>query len=218
VPFHVQIRRSMHHARVFNLDAGELRGRVLEPWARGGPVALGDQEWDPRDCALTVLEGAAVDPPDLAHGQGWHRALRSARDVTEDVLRASAPAAAVAVLATTPAARRVARAALDRLGVEAFDWAALRSRLLAGEHADEPIAGALIILDGHAPANTWLLDVGLAVGALGARAVVACTPDGPAADELRELGLPALEVRGDHGVAARALARRVHVALSGAEI
>jgi hypothetical protein len=134
------------------------------------------------------------------------------------MLRASAPAAAVAVLATTPEARRVARAALDRLGVEAFDWAAVRSRLLAGEHAGERIAGALIILDGHAPANTWLLDVGLAVGALGARAVVACTPDGPAADELRELGLPALEIRGDHGVAARALARRVHVALSGAEI
>ena len=204
----------MHRARVFNLDAGELRGRVLEAWARGGPVALGDQEWDPRDCTLTVLEGAALEPADLAHGQGWHRALRSALDVTEDVLRASAPAAAVAVLATTPAARRVARAALDRLGVESLDWAAVRSRLLAGEDTGEHIAGALIVLDGHAPANAWLLDVGLAVGALGARAVVARTPGEPAAAELRRLGLPALDVEGDDDDAASALAERVRLVLS----
>lgn len=204
----------MHRARVFNLDAGELRGRVLEAWARGGPVALGDQEWDPRDCTLTVLEGAALEPADLAHGQGWHRALRSARDVTEDVLRANAPAAAVAVLATTPAARRVARAALDQLGVESLDWAAVRSRLLAGEDTREHIAAALIILDGHAPANAWLLDVGLAVGALGARAVVARTPGEPAAAELRRLGLPALDVEGDDDDAASAIAERVRLVLS----
>lgn len=203
----------MHRARVFNLDAGELRGRVLDAWARGGPVALGDQEWDPRDCTLTILEGGALEPADLAHGQGWHRALRSARDVTEDVLRANARAAAVAVLATTPAAARVARAALDRLGVESLDWAAVRSCLLAGEDAGERIAGALIILDGHAPANAWLLDVGLAVGALGARAVVAGATPGPAAAELRELGLPALDVEGDED-AASALAERVRLALS----
>ena len=204
----------MHRARVFNLDAGELRGRVLEAWARGGPVALGDQEWDPRDCTLTVLEGAALEPADLAHGQGWHRALRSARDVTVDVLRANAPAAAVAVLATTPAARRVARAALDRLGVESLDWAAVRSRLLAGEDPREHVAGALIILDGHAPANAWLLDVGLAVGALGARAVVARTPGEPAAAELRRLGLPALDVEGDDDDAASAIAERLRLVLS----
>jgi hypothetical protein len=214
VPFHVEIRRSMHRARVFNLDAGELRGRVLEAWARGGPVALGDQEWDPRQCTLTVLEGAALQPADLAHGQGWHRALRSARDVTEEVLRANAPAAAVAVLATTPAAARVGRAALDRLGVESLDWAAVRARLLAGEDAGERIAGALIILDGHAPTNAWLLDVGLAVGALGARAVVAGTPGGAAAAELRELGLPVLDVEGDDDDAASTLVEGVRLALS----
>jgi hypothetical protein len=213
VPFHVEIRRSMHRARVFNLDTVELRARVLDPWARGGPVALGDQEWDPRDCALTVLEGPALEPPDLAHGQGWHRAVRSARDVTEDVLRASAPAAAVAVLATAPAARRVAGAALDQLGVEAADWPAVRSRLLAGEHAGEGIVGALIIVDG--PADAWLLDVGLAVGALGARAVLVCAPDGPLAARIRELGLPALQVEGHDDDTARALAERVRVALSG---
>ena len=214
MPFHVEIRRSLHRARVFNLDAGQLRGRVLEPWARGVPVALGDQEWDPRDCTLTVLEGPALAPPDLAHGQGWNGALRSARDVTEDVLRASAPATAVAVLAATPAARRVAGAALDQLGAEAVDWGAVRSRLLAGEPEGERVAGALLIVDGQAPAATWLLDVGLAVGALGARVVVACTPGGPPAAQLRDVGLPALDVEGDDDDAAGALAERLRVALS----
>jgi hypothetical protein len=213
VPFHVEIRRGMHRARVFNLDTGELRGRVLDPWARGGPVALGDQEWDPRDCALTVLEGPALQPPDLAHGQGWHRAVRSARDVTEDVLRANAPPAAIAVLATAPRARRVAGAALDLLGVEAADWPAVRSRLLAGEPAGAGIVGALIVADG--PAEAWLLDVGLAVGALGARAVVVWAADGAPAARLRELGLAALQIEGDDEVAARALAERVQVALAG---
>jgi hypothetical protein len=211
VPFHVEIRRSMHRARVFNLDTGELRGRVLDPWARGGPVALGDQEWDPRDCTLTVLEGPLLEPPDLAHGQGWHRAVRSARDVTQDVLRASAPAAAVAVLATAPEAVRMAGAALDLLGVDAADWAAVRSRLLAGEPAGAGIVGALIVLDG--PADAWLLDVGLAVGALGARAVVVCAAEGPPATQLRELGLAALQVDGHDDAAA--LAERVRAALSG---
>jgi hypothetical protein len=215
VPFHVEIRRSMHRARVFNLDTGELRGRVLDPWARGGLVALGDQEWDPRDCALTVLEGPVLEPRDLAHGQGWHRAMRSARDVTADVLRANAPAAAVAVLATVPAARRVAGAALDQLGVEAADWPAVRSRLLAGEPAGEGIVGALMMVDGHAPPDAWLLDVGLAVGALGSRAVVVCAPDGPPAARLRELGVPALGIEGHDDEAAYALAERVRVALSG---
>jgi hypothetical protein len=214
VPFHVEIRRSLHRARVFNLDAGELRERVLGPWARAGPVALGDQEWDPRDSTLTVLEGPALEPPDLAHGQGWHRALRSARDVTEDVLRASAPAAAVAVLTATPAAQQVAMAALAELGVEAADWSLVRSRLLAGEPAGERIAAALLIVDGHAPAAAWLLDGGLAVGAFGASAIVACAPGAPAAAQLRELGLAVVDVEGGDDDAARALAERVRVALS----
>jgi hypothetical protein len=212
VAFHVEIRRGVHRARVFNLDAGDLRGRVIDPWARGGSVALGDQEWDPRDCVLTVLEGPALEPSDLAHGQGWHRAVRSARDVTGEVLRANAPGAAVAVLATAPGARRMVGAALDLLGVEAADWPAVRSRLLAGEPAGAGIVGALIIADG--PAEAWLLDIGLAVGALGARAVVVCAADGAPAAQLRELGLAALQVEGDDELAARALAVRVQVALA----
>ena len=64
------------------------------------------------------------------------------------------------------------------------------------------------------PANAWLLDVGLAVGALGARAVVARTPGEPAAAELRRLGLPALDVEGDDDDAASALAERVRLVLS----
>jgi hypothetical protein len=213
VPFHVEIRRSLRRARVFNLDEAQLRWRVLEPWARGGPVELGDQEWDLRDSALTVLEGPILEPPDLAHGQGWHRALRSAREVTQDVLRARAPTAAVAVLAETPAARRLTTAALAQLGLDATDWAAVRARLLAGRPAGDHIAAALIVVDGHAPAAAWLLDAGLAVGALGPRAIVACADGDPSAPELRELGALALDLGRDD--APYTLAERARAALRG---
>jgi hypothetical protein len=212
VPFHVETRRSLQRARVFNLDADELRWRVLEPWAHGSPIELGGQEWDPRDSTLTVLEGPALEPPDLAHGQGWHRALRSARDVTRDALRATTPAVAVAVLADTPAARRVATAALAELGLEATDWAAVRARLLAGEPAGDHVAAALLIVDGQPPAPSWVLDAGLAVGALGRRAIVARLGGQPPPPELGALGVLALDAEADD--AAHALAERARAALS----
>jgi hypothetical protein len=123
MPFHVEIRRSYNHARVFNVGEEELRRTVLEPWSRGGVVELGDREWDPRDCGLVVLEGPALAASDLALGQGWHRAERSARDVTARVLaELRSEPATVAVLAATPAGRRLAAALLERLGLRPVDW------------------------------------------------------------------------------------------------
>ena len=77
--FHLEIRRGLHHARAFNLEHPEVRRAVLEPWLRGVAVTLGQRDWDPRACRLTVLEGPPLAPADLAHGQGWHNAGRSAR-------------------------------------------------------------------------------------------------------------------------------------------
>jgi hypothetical protein len=218
VPFHVEIRRSLQRARVFNLEADELRWRVLAPWAGGGQVALGGQEWDPRDSTLTILEGPALAPPDLAHGRGWDRALRTARDVTHDLQRARA---VVAVLAETPAAARLATAALAHLGLEAIAWGTVRARLLAGEPVGDQIAIALLVVDGDTPAASWLLDAGLARGALGRRAIVAWAGHQPPPPELGELGVPALEVASDDAApaldpetgAARALAERARAAL-----
>jgi hypothetical protein len=89
VPFHVEISGGLNHARAFNLDLDELRKTVLEPWLTGRPVELGEQEWDPRECSLRILEGRHLDPPDLSFGQGWSNAERSAADVTRRVLEST---------------------------------------------------------------------------------------------------------------------------------
>jgi hypothetical protein len=204
VAFHVEIRRGMQRARVFNLAEAELRARVLGPWSAGAPVALGDQEWEPRESVLTVLESDALPAADLAHGQGWNRAERIGRDVTADVL---GTAATIAVLARSAEAGRIAATVVDALGVHAVDWAAVRAALLAGDRAAAGIPAALLIADND-PA--WLLDAGLARGALGRRAVIARL-DGGAATEPPELGAIALDA-GDEA-AAQALAERLRDAL-----
>jgi hypothetical protein len=210
VPFHVEIRRSLQRARVFNLGKADLERGVLEPWARGGPVALGGQEWDPRESTLTVLEGPALEAPDLAHGQGWQRAQRSARDVSADVLRVRAAAVAIAVLAESPAAQDVAAAALQLLGVAVVAWSTVRARLVAGAAAGDRVAGAVLIFGGEAePARP--LDAGLAVGAFGRRAVIACVDSALVEPGLRELDVLVLDA--DRDAAAQALAARLREAI-----
>jgi hypothetical protein len=86
VPFHVEISGGLNHARAFNLDLEELRLQVLEPWLTGRPVELGEREWEPAECSLTILEGRHLEPPDLSFGQGWSNAERTADDVTQRVL------------------------------------------------------------------------------------------------------------------------------------
>jgi hypothetical protein len=99
MPFHVEVSSSPHRARAFNLDRAGLWQAILEPWVAGRVFEFGEREWNPRESGLTILEGKAMDPPDLAFGQGWSNALRSARDVTREAmdsaeLRLPAPAAA----------------------------------------------------------------------------------------------------------------------------
>ncbi len=87
MPFHVEVRSPLHHARVFNLSDDELQ-RILRLWVAGQTFELGEQECEPRESKLTVLEGKTLGGPDLAFGQGWSNALRSAEDVTGPLLEA----------------------------------------------------------------------------------------------------------------------------------
>src|SRR5918996_1323257 len=86
MPFHVEISSGLNHARAFNLSVEELRRTVLEPWLTGRSVELGEHEWEPGECSLTILEGRHLDSPDLSFGQGWSNAERAAKDVTRRVL------------------------------------------------------------------------------------------------------------------------------------
>lgn len=203
--FHVEITRSLHHARVFNLAEDELRARVVEPWSRGEPVALGGRDWEPADSTLTILEGPRLAPADLAHGQGWHHARRSARPVTIDVLRSTVRPATLAVLADGAEAQRLAAAVGDELGVTPVQWHHVRAALLSGAPAG--VDTALVIGDD----STAPFDVGLVVGALGRRAVVAWLGrPGPELD-----GLDARPLDPSDPAVPRALAERLRTALDG---
>jgi len=89
VPFHVELSTGLNHARAFNLNREQLTVQVVAPWLEGLPVELGEQEWLPAESRLKILEGPRLDGPDLAFGQGWSNAERSAEIVTERELAAA---------------------------------------------------------------------------------------------------------------------------------
>jgi hypothetical protein len=174
--YHVEIRRGMQRAREFNLDEATVLRKIAGPWVRGEAIAFGDHKWQPRDARLSILNGPALDTADLRFGQGWTAAERSSRDVTADVLaHVAAPTSprvsvGVAVLAVDGGAEERARAMLDRAGLQPVPWALVRRRLLSGE--DPGVDGALLLLTTAGLRPVTLLDVGLALGALGRRALV----------------------------------------------
>lgn len=173
--YHVEVRRSHHHARVFNLSETELRETVLEPWMHGRPLELGDRKWERRESQLRILEGPALTGPELAYGQGWNRAERTAREVTGELLAAAAQM--VAVLPCTQAAADEATGMLEALGLRAIDWRA-----------------ALVIGAASVP-DWWLFEAGIALGALGPRAaLVQLDGEAPPAP-LRELDVLRLDPR-----------------------
>jgi hypothetical protein len=201
VAFHVEIRRSLRRARAFNLSEEKLRRTVIEPWRQGRPVELGDQQWDPAECALRILEGPELGQPELALGRGWNSAERSATDVTTRVLHeAAAEAVVVAVLAETRPGHETATRLLDQIGVRTADWATVRARILAAATAASTVPHqraqdviALLLVERGAPPGAWLFEAGLALGAFGDRAVVAQLGDEPPPAELCDLGVIRLD-------------------------
>jgi hypothetical protein len=199
VAFHVEIRRSLRRARAFNLSEDKLRHTIVEPWRGGRTVELGDQQWDPVESVLRILEGPELGQPELALGKGWNSAERSATDVTSRVL-SEAAVVLVAVLSETPAGHETAARLLDRIGVRTAEWAAVRARILAAatvvprasRQSGEPVV-ALLLVERGAPAGGWLFEAGLALGALGGRAVVAQLGDEPPPAAIRDLGVIRLD-------------------------
>jgi hypothetical protein len=208
--FHVEVRQGRRHARIFNLDEGELRLQVLEPWRSGSVVELGDREWEPRETQLRILEGPHLDVVDLAMGQGWGNAERTARDVTATMMR-PARGPAVAVLAPDEDEWSAGTRLLERLHVEPADWAPVRRAIAGWLTGDAPgagveVAAALLVCVAHPP-DWWLLDAGLALGALGPRAVLVQTVDGPVPAALRDLDV--VRIRDGDAEGLRPLADRL---------
>ena len=196
MPYHVEVRRPRRHARLFNLGEDELRRTVLEPWARGGPLTIGGQRWERRESTLRILEGPELSASDLAFGQGWNAAERTAAERTVELL-AGPGAGSVAVLAADVAGERAVGALLDELGVAVGEWSTLREGLLAWL-ADPALAvavdvAAVVIVCGSDAPNGWLFDAGLALGALGPRAVLVAPAGAASAAAMSALPVFGLE-------------------------
>ncbi len=220
MPFHVEVRRgAFQRARAFNLDQDRMRRSVLEPWARGLRLTLGDREWDPRDCALRIIEGPELSSAELGLGQGWNRAERTGRDATRGLLEGLAVASnpetpsgagappRIAVLAESLAGGRELSARLAEHGARAVEWASVRERLLIDGPRAAP-AGVVLVLEPAPLSGAWLFDAGLAIGALGSRAVVARRGDAPVPEELH--GVAVVDMGADPAAAAAELLARLN--------
>jgi hypothetical protein len=118
VAFHLELHRGHRTAWVFNLDEPRLHAELIEPWRRGEPAKLADREWDPRESSVRILEGPALEGPELAHGRGPHNAERAGEDVTRRVLGLDGETAKqfLAVRALGPAGHEALEGFLERLG------------------------------------------------------------------------------------------------------
>lgn len=144
MPFHVEVRSPLHHARVFNIDDAELQ-QILGLWIGGQSFEFGEQEWEPGESKLTILEGKALEGPDLAYGQGWSNALRSAEDATERALAAAeiaAPLATIVAVEADSIGAAVAKMAASGSG-EPIEWPAARERI---DGRDPAVAAVIVVL------------------------------------------------------------------------
>jgi hypothetical protein len=86
--YHVELRQFPHNMCRFNLELGELRGAILEPWSRERWIEFGERKWSPHQASLTVIEGPRIPFGQLTMGRGWRTAQRQGREVTEELLEA----------------------------------------------------------------------------------------------------------------------------------
>ena len=149
MPFHVEVSSPHHHARVFNLEDAELR-QTLRMWIAGQTFEFGEQEWEPRESRLKILEGKALEGPDLAFGQGWSNALRSAEDVTrrmiesEEIRAPLAPVVAIEGDSVEGAAAAIAAGA----GPTPLEWSEARGRI---DGRDPSVAAVIVVLRPSGP-------------------------------------------------------------------
>jgi hypothetical protein len=208
--FHVEISSGFRQrARAFNLDEAKLHDTILDPWMSGRPIALGDKEWEPRDCKLIVLEGPELDDTELSMGRGWSNAEKTGENATRRLLdAASGPSKpAVAILAEDGSAQADIARMLEALDLPIAPWAELRARILSPPVERSGPGYAAVLAAGGEPTASWLFDAGLARGALGQRAVVAQLGD--AAIPAQLAGIDVIRLVPDDEGSLRALGDRL---------
>jgi hypothetical protein len=149
MPFHVEVRSPLHHARAFNVSDGEVQ-QILNFWIAGQTFEFGEQEWEPRESKLTILEGKALDGPDLAFGQGWSNALRSAEDVTRRMMDSAEIHAPLPPVVEVEADSVEAAAAAIATGSSPspVEWSAARERI---DGRDPEVAAVIVVVKRSEP-------------------------------------------------------------------
>lgn len=84
--YHLELRQFPHNFCHFNLTEQALRETVLDAWARGDWVEVGERKWNSQQANLTVIEGPELPVEQLSMGRGWRNALRQGTDVTAELL------------------------------------------------------------------------------------------------------------------------------------
>jgi len=142
----------MDRARVFNLSRKELLSKVIEPWLADQPFELAEYEWLPSESSLKILEGRHLDNPDLAFGQGWSNAERSAENVTQRELEQAPPPKlpdAFAVEADLPEA--TVAEMLAGHGARPIAWLEARGRI---DGRDPQVAAVILVVKRPGPESS----------------------------------------------------------------
>lgn len=114
--FHLRLRQFPHNHCQFNVSDDEL-APIVDAWARGEWIALGERRWSPHQANLTIVEGPRIALAALSMGRGWRQAEREGQVVTGQVLKKAAPAGHGAARQGDPPPR----AAVRRAGSDALD-------------------------------------------------------------------------------------------------
>lgn len=144
MPFHVELSNGLNHARAFNLSREQLLAQVIAPWLEDLTVELGEQEWLPAESELKILEGRHLDGPDLAFGQGWANAERSAEDVTgRELAAAPAPRHPDAFLVRSDDPGETVNELLDGQDATPVGWGEARKRI---DGRDPDVAAVILVV------------------------------------------------------------------------
>src|SRR5271170_812535 len=140
--FHIQLRQFPNNMCHFNMTERELLETVVEGWARGQWIEMGERKWNPHQAKLTVLEGPEIPVEQLSVGRGWPKAQHEGEDVTERMVeqakQASQPAMAPQTTQPPPAPPAAGGLADQRLPLLGADPASLLSAWrLAAERRPE---------------------------------------------------------------------------------
>ena len=149
MPFHIEVRTPLRHARSFNLTAEELRRTVTDPWLNNRPIELGDRHWKPEEAELKILEGPELSNPELSFGQGWANAERGGEFVTRELLgaaaeqRRSAATGPAGIVIETDSAVQTVAALVSGQQTQSVDIEALKTRIDSG---DPSVAAVIVVV------------------------------------------------------------------------